>query len=51
MSDKNWEDMTTDEKLDRLRVEDQSTRQMVGQISGATQVIKKQIADLEANKK
>jgi len=51
MPNKNWEDMTTDDKLDWLRHEDQSTRQMIeslsGQIAAAIQGLQKRLAALE----
>lgn len=55
MPNKDWKDMTSDEKFDWLRHEDQSTRQAIqalsGQVAGAFQKLEKRIADLEANKK
>ena len=51
---KRWEDMATDEKLDWLRHEDQSTRQwintVIGEINNALYKLSRRIDDLEAGK-
>jgi hypothetical protein len=53
----NWSDMNTEEKLEWLRHEDQSTRQVVAQLSahlaevaGAVAKLEKQVAKLEGGK-
>jgi len=55
MFNKDWKDMTNEEKLDWLRHEDQSTRQMIqkmsGEIAGFVEALAKRVAALEADKK
>ncbi len=55
MFHKSWKEMTTEEKFEWLRQEDQSTRQLIhkmsGEIATAVQKLEKQIADLQNNKK
>jgi hypothetical protein len=55
MFNKKWEDMTTQEKFEWLRHEDQSTRQLIqktsGEIAIAVDALAKRVAALEAAKK
>lgn len=44
---KSWKDMTTEEKLERLRQEDQATRQVVAGISARLDEVGGVIVELE----